>query len=207
MVGASQGDAKETGQPSARRPETTLAIFPDPKGKPMPEELWQALVAAIRAELNSNRPEIRAIADPRSLLETQILRGDKIAPGLEVADPIPVFLHGDCETAPRPHFSAWDQPERSDALGWVIETHGHIEPFIHVDCKRIGQMLWTRGNFCDRNQRDRLMAEAVARVILHEWIHIATQNPGHSSHGLSKANFGINDLATPTPSPCAYASN
>jgi len=42
-------------------------------------------------------------------------------------------------------------------------------------------------------------------VILHEWIHIATQNPGHSSHGLAKARFGVNDLAPQAPAPSSSA--
>ena len=198
MLGVIHGYAKEPGQPPPYRPETTLAIFPDQKGKPMPEEQWQAIAAAIRAELSSNSPEVRAIVESQTSPETQIVRGDKIVPGLDVTDPIPVFLHGDCKTAPALHFFAGSHSERSGTLGWVIQIHGQIEPFIHVDCKRTGQMLWMQGNFCDRDQRNKVMAEAIARVILHEWIHIATQNPGHSRHGLSKASFGANDLAPST---------
>ena len=49
------------------------------------------------------------------------------------------------------------------------------------------------------------MAHAVARVILHEWIHIATQNSGHSSYGLTKARFGVDDLAPQAPAPSSPA--
>jgi len=34
----------------------------------------------------------------------------------------------------------------------------------------------------------------MARVILHEWVHVATQSAGHAAHGVAKSNFGIADL-------------
>jgi len=38
------------------------------------------------------------------------------------------------------------------------------------------------------------MAEAMARVILHEWVHIATQSAHHGSHGVTQSVFGLQDL-------------
>jgi hypothetical protein len=172
--------------PSPIQPSgTTLSIFPDPHAPPMSEDRWQTLEAAIRTELGA--PETR------SLVAAKILRGDRIRPGLEVENPVTVFLHGDCQTTPPSHFALSSQA--SNTLGWVIEIDGKIDPFIHVDCQRIGQILWTRGNFRRYDQRNQLMADAIARVVLHEWIHIATQNPGHSRHGLAKASFSVEDLA------------
>jgi hypothetical protein len=46
----------------------------------------------------------------------------------------------------------------------------------------------------NRDERNRMMAVAIARVILHEWMHIATQSSHHSEHGLTKAHFGVADL-------------
>jgi hypothetical protein len=45
-----------------------------------------------------------------------------------------------------------------------------------------------------QNRRNTVMGEAIARVILHEWIHIATQNPKHASRGVEKSGFGVMDL-------------
>jgi hypothetical protein len=170
---------------ASRAASVTLAVFSDPHTVPMANERWLALETAIRAE--SQRPEARGLG------AAEILRGDRIVPGLTVGNPVTVYLHGDCQTAPPSHFAP--PAAISNTLGWVVEKDGRIQPFIHVDCRRIGQMLWMRGNFCDGPGRERLMADAVARVIVHEWIHIATQNAGHARNGVAKAHFGVEDLA------------
>ena len=120
---------------------------------------------------------------------------------LEYADnPITIYLHGDCVVLPS--FSL-GRPSSSGALGWVRLNHGHIEHFVHVECTRLAQTLASQTYGLDRDQRDRLMARAIARVILHEWIHIATQNPGHAGDGLAKATFSPRDLIANTINPPA----
>src|SRR6202044_3343311 len=144
--------------------------------------------------LASGAPETRFLpsqtagSDPA----VRILRGDRIAPGLSADNPITIYLHGDCVVLPS--FSL-GRPSSSGALGWVRLNHGHIEHFIHVECTRLAQTLASQTLGLDRDQRSRLMAVAIARVILHEWIHIATQNPGHARDGLAKAVFGPQDLS------------
>jgi hypothetical protein len=81
-------------------------------------------------------------------------------------------------------------------LGWVRRLDGRIEPFAHVDCARIGQVLGPQALGMDADRRNAVMAGAIARVILHEWIHIATQNPRHAERGITKAQFGVADLMT-----------
>jgi hypothetical protein len=55
----------------------------------------------------------------------------------------------------------------------------------------------------DRDQRNAMMAGAIARVILHEWIHIATQSPKHGTRGVSKPQFGVDDLMAGDSQPVA----
>jgi hypothetical protein len=180
---------------SAPAANAVLAIFSD---RPMSNELWPIIVSALREELASGAPETRVLpgqtadADPSADPAVQILRGDSIAPGLSIDNPITIYLHGECVVRPRSFFLG--QPSSSLALGWVRLNHGQIEPFIHVECTRLGQTLATQTYGLDSDQRNRLMAVAIARVILHEWIHIATQNPGHARDGLAKAVFGPHDL-------------
>ena len=190
--------------------QTTLDIFPD---RPMPDDLWLALVTALRAELSSGSPETRVLvgettgrviglpADQTSDKGTshpfQVVRGDKVAPdSLNVENSITVFLHGECTIIPRPRpiLVVDTVAPTTGALGWVRREHGHIEPFAHVECSSLGEMLATQAFGLNRDERNRLMAVAMARVILHEWIHIATQNSHHSEHGLGKAQFGVADL-------------
>jgi hypothetical protein len=194
--------------------QTTLAIFND---QPMPDGLWPALIATLHEDLTSNSPELRDLRTQVTSQSTgyaasanigskiQILRGDKIEPGITVDNSVSIYLLGDCKTTPAPQPSSFDRPQPavSGVLGWVNMTNGHIEPFIHVDCKRIAQMLDRAAAGRDREQQNQLMARAISRVVLHEWIHIATQSPSHSKEGVTKARFGVQDLLAQPPRPVA----
>jgi hypothetical protein len=192
-------DGEPSHSASDSAPSAVLAIFSD---RPMSDEFWPVIVSALREELASAASGTRFLpgqtagADPA----VQILRGDRIAPGLNTDNPITIYLHGDCVVLPS--FSL-GRPSSSGALGWVRLSHRHIEHFIHVECTRLAQTLASQTQGLDCDQRDRLMARAIARVILHEWIHIATQNPGHARDGLAKATFGPRDLIANTISPPA----
>jgi hypothetical protein len=191
-----QPQAPNSAPASASAANAAMAIFSD---RPMSNEFWPIIVSALREELASGAPETRFLpgqtagSDPA----VQILRGDRIVPGLNLDNPITIYLHGDCVGLPPRSFSL-GQPSGLGALGWVRLNHGHIEHFIHVECTRLAQTLATQTYGLDRDQRDRLMARAISRVILHEWIHIATQNPGHARDGLAKAVFGPQDLTANT---------
>jgi hypothetical protein len=202
-LGTAQAQAPNSAPaPSAN---AVLAIFSD---TPMSNEFWPILVTALREELASGAPETRVLpgrtvgAGRSSDTAVQIFRGDRIAPGLIADNPITVYLHGDC-VIPTPRLLSLGQPSISGALGWVRRYHGQIEHFIHVECTRLAQMLATQAYGLDRNHRNRLMAVAIARVILHEWIHIATQNPGHARDGLGKAAFRPRDLVAHAANPAA----
>jgi len=182
--------------------QTTLTIFAD---RHMPDDLWPVLVAALREELDSGSPETRVLigetadqtSDKGMSHPFQVVRGDKIAPdSLSVANSITVFLHGECTIIPRPRpvLVVDNVASTTGALGWVRSDHGHIGPLAHVECSSLGKMLATQAFGLNRDERNRLMAVAIARVILHEWIHIATQNPHHSEDGLAKAQFRVTDL-------------
>ena len=179
----------------------------------MPDGLWPALVDALREELDSDSPETRILigepagqasgptAGPDSDKEmghqVQIVPGDMIGfDGLIVNQSVTIYLHGECKINPRPrpillHDTVVLTP---GALGWVQIDHGHIASFAHVDCNHLGEMLATQAFGLNRDGSNRLMAVAIARVILHEWIHIATQSPHHSERGLAKAQFAVADL-------------
>jgi hypothetical protein len=173
---------------------TTLVLFSD---RPMPERQWTALAASLQQGLAQGDTETdRLDRNP------VILRGDKVVPGLSVESAIVVYLHGDCELQPLVRRTAFGVP-----LGWVLERQGRIDPFVHVDCTRIGQVLGPKAWGVSRDRRTGIMAAAIARVILHEWIHIAEQSSQHAEEGIEKAQFGISDLTEGSVSPSSRSRN
>jgi hypothetical protein len=161
-------------------PHTTLVVFAD---RSMPDEEWTDLFTALRRE------QAGAVsATPKLAGQVEIVRGDKLKPGLRVDAVITVFLHGSCTLLPRPKLTV------QGALGWVPRSKGIIEPFVNVDCTQLVNMLGPYALGMHRDERNAVMAEAIARVILHEWIHIATQSAHHSPHGITQSEFRVRDL-------------
>lgn len=163
-------------------PHTTLVIFADHR---MQDNAWIALFDAVRAESLSVAATSPAPAGPADLV-----RGDKMRPGVEIDKPITVYLHGDCTLKPTTRMIP------TKPLGWVLRVNDQIEPFIHVDCEEIAQVVEQVALGMSRGRRATVMSEAIARVILHEWVHVATQNPRHTEEGISKSTFGVKGLLT-----------
>lgn len=176
IISACSKDPASAQTLSAPPERTALVVFSQ---SPLSSHQWSAISVAMQKEI-ADTPQLSAGAD--------LLRGEDIPHGLHVAQPISVYLHGNCDLTSLP------QSRPSGALGWVRSVYGQIEPFIHVDCSKIGQELGPLALGMDRNRRDVIMSEAIARVIAHEWIHIATQNAGHAKDGLTKSSFGVLDL-------------
>ena len=178
-------------------PGTTIVLFAD---RPMSSALWTDIQNSVQGELSFGSPEMQSLAI-RDSLSVHIVRGDQLPVGLQVQSSISVYLHGDCNLSVHASFNS---PHRiAGVLGWVAERHGDIQPFIHIDCALIGQMLRSRAaflkSFYDQAQRTRTMAVAIARVLLHEYIHITTQSSAHTKHGLTKSQFNVEDLTAPIP--------
>lgn len=162
-------------------PRTTVVVFSD---RSMQPGEWTALASALRNDLSKGIKELQAL-DPMA----EFVRGEDLPPGLEVQRSITVYLHGDCSLRPQERRTAFGVP-----LGWVFRVDGRIEPFAHVDCTSIAKVLGGKARWISSQRRENLMAGAMARVILHEWIHIATQNRRHAETGIAKAEFGVADL-------------
>jgi hypothetical protein len=162
-------------------PHITLVVFAD---KPMPDDQWALLATTLQL-----RFENLAVETHFASSGFEVMRGDKLAAGTQFDQVIPIYLHGECHlyTQPGPYTV-------HGALGWVLRDHGAIKPFIHIDCARIAEMLGQRVFGLETGARNSIMAEAVARVALHEWLHIATQNSTHARDGIFKGAFSITDL-------------
>ncbi|HEX8926582.1 MAG TPA: hypothetical protein VF786_12365, partial [Terriglobales bacterium] len=160
--------------------KATMVVFTD---HPMQDDQWLALVRELQ------RAGVRLEAAARELGGgLEVLRGADLMVGIDAAQIISVRVIGDCTLLPGPRRMV------NGALGWVKKVDGEIQPFIHVSCERIVKMLQGMALGMNRERRDTVMAEAMARVIAHEWIHIATQNAGHEKSGVMESQFQISDL-------------
>ncbi len=170
---------------AARPPEhTTLVIFAD---RPLPAGEWAALFGAVRLALAEDGGETQILDR-----EPSLMRADTMALGTLTTSPVVVFLRGECKLEP-----GMPPVTPGAALGWVLQAQGArpvIRPFVYVDCTVIGEVLGQRALNMSESERVKAMASAMAQVILHEWIHIATQDAGHTSGGIMKAEFGAIDL-------------
>lgn len=166
--------------PMPHSTHTTLVIFAD---HPIGDDLWTALVDQLHKGQASEASLIPGLSG-----ELDVFRGSDLIRGVMVQVGISVFLNGDCTLLPRPKRFV------EGALGWVPLIDGEIQPFEHVDCTRIVEMLGPLVLGMNRCRRNTVMAEAMARVILHEWIHIATQKAGHGESGITKSQFQVRDL-------------
>lgn len=182
----------ETSTPEPRT--TTLVVFAEHR---MAESEWSDLFQAIHvgaADVAKEAGASRAAGNGASAGDSElrgrleILRGDTLPVGLHVDSPVAVYLHGNCTLRPGPPYM------QAGRLGWVLMDHARIAPYIHVDCEHLADMLGWMALGMSQPRRNMVMAEAMARVILHEWIHVATQNPGHEEHGVAKRQFGVRDL-------------
>jgi hypothetical protein len=157
---------------------TAFVVFPN---HPMPEDEWTALFERVQS--------IAAAEKIEGARDVEFVRGDAMPRDLSEESVVSVYLHGNCNLEPLPRRTAG-----SVRLGWVLRVNGRITPFIHVDCTRIGQVLGAQAKGLDQEARDRMMAGAVARVMVHEWIHVARQSAEHGRDGITKASFDIPDL-------------
>lgn len=158
----------------------TLVIFAD---HGMKDGLWTALVE----ELHRSQAK-EAVTVPLLAGDFDVLRGDKTVPELGSGTVVSVFLMGDCSLIPGPRRYV------DGALGWVREVKGEIRPFVHVNCEEIVEMLGPIALGMNEKRRNTVMAEAIARVVVHEWIHIATQKAGHAKQGVMQSQFVLWDL-------------
>ena len=168
----------------AQQPGTAVIFYAQPQ---LNDDLWPDLLQSLHADLAAGIGEA-----PNGFALQQnpaYFRGNDLALGTIFSRVIVVKLLGRCDVLPQSDGSSLDGP-----LGWVWQVSGKIQPFIFVDCERIAQALRSRSAGLDQYARRHAMAQAIAHVVIHEWIHIATQSTRHNSRGISQAYLSVNDL-------------
>jgi hypothetical protein len=153
----------------------------------MSEELWPDLLQSLHADLAAGSGEL-----PNGFVldhPTFFWGNDDLAVGIAFSKLIEVKLLGRCDVLPQA-----DRLTLSGPLGWVLQVSGEIQPFIFVNCTRIAQVLRPVAAGLDKQGRRREMTQAIAHVVIHEWIHIATQNPSHGTRGITKQFLSVDEL-------------
>jgi hypothetical protein len=166
--------------PMPHTSRTTMVILSD---RAMREDQWTALVNQLHRSQARLETTVRDISG-----ELDVLRERDVEVGMSVEVVITVYLVGDCTLLPGRRTTV------GGALGWVKKVDGEIQPFVHVDCARLVEMLRPLALGMSRERRNTVMAEAIATVIAHEWIHIATQNMAHEKCGVMQPRFEVKDL-------------
>lgn len=162
---------------------TTLVVLADRR---VQDHLWPVLVSTLTRDAAA-QSEASPIAG-----SFEIVLAGKNVPGPSFPSRIEVELLGRCD-------SRWDRNpiHEQGPLGWVVGSSGNISPVIYVDCGRIYETLWLQTQSMDRDQWLEASSEAISHVILHEWIHIATQSPEHASHGIMRPELSPRELTEP----------
>jgi hypothetical protein len=182
----------------AQQSDTAIVFYAQAR---MSEELWPDLLQSLRADLAAGSGEL-----PNGFVldhPTFFQGSDDLAVGIDFSKVIEVKLLGRCDVLPQA-----DRPSLTGPLGWVLQVSGEIQPFIFVNCTRIAQVLRPTAAGLDEQRRRREMTQAIAHVVIHEWIHIATQNPSHGAQGITKQFLSVDELiAQPSDDRLLIASH
>jgi hypothetical protein len=169
---------------NAQQSGTAIVFYAQPQ---MKEDLWPALFEALHTDLADGAGGL-----PSGLaLDTEpiFLRGSEDLRGALFPKVISVKLLGRCDL-----FVQADHPALSGPLGWVLQVSGKVQPFVSIDCARLAQVLRPRLMGLTAGSRRYAMAQAIAHILIHEWIHIATQSSSHSARGIEQSNLSVDDL-------------
>ncbi len=167
------------------RPQATALIFyAQPQ---LRDDMWPLLFQILLADLAAGDGELRG--DHVLDKDPVFLRGSDNLRGILFTSIVSVKLLGRCDALPPLNHAASASP-----LGWVLRVSGKVQPYIYIDCARIAQVIRPATAGMTKQQRQHAMAQAISRVLIHEWVHIVTQISTHSARGLTQSNLSINDL-------------
>jgi hypothetical protein len=178
-------------------PHSTLVFYGAPH---LPQDLWPALFSTLQQDLAVREGAFAeaALLDPAP----EMIRGSELQSGNIVHNVVVVHLIGRCDVLPQ---AAWS-PSSKGPLGWVNDNHGQIAPFIDIDCSRIAQVLNVRALGMSRQDRRQAFCQAISHVLIHEWIHIATQSASHAPKGIESAQLTPDELIAAPPQPFSRSS-
>ncbi|HEY4049946.1 MAG TPA: hypothetical protein VGM27_24040 [Acidobacteriaceae bacterium] len=166
------------------RKGTTLIVVAEPH---ISEGLWPLLVDSLRLESAWESRDEPIDGKPTVML------AERTTPGPELPERVQIQLLGHCE------LGAASFGSREGPLGWVLEYQGKIQPDIRVNCARLMQYLRPVISLMPKERRQQAISQAISRIAVHEWIHVATQSTCHRGRGVMQSELSIRDLIAPIP--------
>ena len=151
------------------------------------DELWPVLFQSLRVDLAAGSDE-----SPKGVVldrNPALTRHNDLVPETAFGFVLQVKLLGSCNLA-----SAGYYPFPNGPLGWVKMASGHLQPLISIDCVRLAQLLAPQACNLDKQGRRRAIAQAIAHVLIHEWIHITMPRPSHDVHGIMQSSISVKEL-------------
>jgi hypothetical protein len=172
----------------AQQAGTVLVFYAQPR---VSEDMWQPLFQILQADLYDQAQLPKGIALDQN---AAFVRGSDALQGLTFSRIISVKLLGRCDVLPQ-----INRPSFNGPLGWVMMVSGKIQPFVSIDCTRIAQVLRPAVPGFNKQERQDVMLQAIAHVLIHEWSHIVSQSPAHTPRGVTQAELSVRELiAAPT---------
>ena len=143
-----------------------------------------AVAAALKAEVDF-------IMSPSGLRFTW--RELLSAPGGDASVELAVItFKGRCDVTGLNANTSYDGP-----LGWTEISDGVILPFAEVDCQSVRDFIQRQLLRMPSESREATYGRALGRVLAHELYHIFANTTSHSSCGVGKAKFTVQDLVSP----------
>jgi hypothetical protein len=167
----------------AQQAGSVLVFYAQPQ---VSENMWPTLFQILRAELYDEAELPKGLGAEQS---AAFVRGGDALQGVMFSRIISVKLLGRCDVLPQA-----DHPSLRGPLGWVMMVSGKIQPFISIDCARIAQVLRPAVAGLNKQERQEVMLQAVAHVLIHEWSHIVSQSPAHTRRGVTRSELSVRDL-------------
>ncbi|PWU12290.1 MAG: hypothetical protein C5B51_00960 [Terriglobia bacterium] len=140
------------------------------------------------AVVNSVRNELARIMSPMGLVFNWSLLAENRGNGLSARLAV-VRFKGQCDAA---NLTALNS--RSGVLGWTYMTDGVIQPFTDIDCDSIRAFLGGDLATGPKEDHERTYGRAVGRVLAHELYHIFVKTARHSSRGVAKPYYSVQEL-------------
>jgi hypothetical protein len=134
--------------------------------------------------------ELAAIMAPTGLLFSWLplsQSGSRVSPQLAI-----IHFKGECDTQELRQESGFPGP-----LGWTHISDGEILPFIDVNCDGLRIFVQRELSGVDVAQRETVFGRAAARILAHELYHLLGNTRSHTSGGIGKAAYSVQELLAP----------